>query len=65
MSTVDPDVVRRLKAREDERFRVAHPRSRDLLERARASMPNGVPMAWLADPATYDHLPVWLTEGTG
>ncbi|TMK45593.1 MAG: aminotransferase class III-fold pyridoxal phosphate-dependent enzyme, partial [Actinobacteria bacterium] len=65
MSSVDPDVVRRLKAREDERFRVAHPHSRDLLERARASMPNGVPMAWLADPATYDHLPVWVTEGTG
>ena len=65
MSTVDPDVVRRLKAREDDRLRVAHPRSRDLLERARASMPNGVPMAWLADPATYDHLPVWVTEGTG
>ena len=45
MSTVDPDLVRRLKAREDERFRDAHPHSRALLERARASMPNGVPMA--------------------
>ena len=61
--SVDTDVVRRLKAREDERFRDAHPRSLDLLERARASMPNGVPMAWLADSGTYDHPPVWVTEG--
>src|SRR5512132_3805512 len=65
MPTVDADVVRRLKAREDERFRDAHPRSLDLLERARASMPNGVPMAWLADSGTYDHPPVWVTEGRG
>jgi len=63
--SVDADVVRRLKGREDERFRDAHPRSLDLLERARASMPNGVPMAWLADPGTYDHLPVWVAEGKG
>ena len=52
MPTVDADVVRRLKAREDERFRDAHPRSLDMVERARASMPNGVPMAWLADDAS-------------
>src|SRR6266498_2647799 len=61
--SVDADVVRRLKAREDELFRHAHPQSLDLLERARASMPNGVPMAWLADSGTYDHTPVWVTEG--
>jgi glutamate-1-semialdehyde 2,1-aminomutase len=65
MPTVDAAVVRRLKAREDEWFRDAHPRSLDLLERARASMPNGVPMAWLADSGTYDHPPVWVTEGRG
>jgi glutamate-1-semialdehyde 2,1-aminomutase len=65
MSTVDSDVVRRLKAREDERFRDAHPRSLELLDRASASMPNGVPMAWLADPGTYDRPPVWVTEGKG
>jgi glutamate-1-semialdehyde 2,1-aminomutase len=65
MSTVDREVVRRLKAREDRRFRDAHPRSLELLERAGRSMPNGVPMAWLAHPDTYDHPPVWVTEGKG
>jgi hypothetical protein len=65
MSTVDRDVVRGLKAREDERFRDAHPRSIELLKRASESMPDGVPMAWLADPGTYDHPPMWVTEGKG
>jgi glutamate-1-semialdehyde aminotransferase len=65
MSTVDRDAVRSLKAREDGRFRDAHPRSLQLVKRASESMPHGVPMAWLADPGTYDHSPVWVSEGRG
>ncbi|HZD79104.1 MAG TPA: aminotransferase class III-fold pyridoxal phosphate-dependent enzyme, partial [Actinomycetota bacterium] len=61
----DPGRIAELKGREDERFRAEHPRSLELLARARASMPNGVPMAWLADPGTYDHPPVWALDGHG
>ncbi len=28
-------------------------------------MPNGVPMAWLAAPDTYDNPPIWAAEGAG
>ena len=46
-SGVDRDRVRALKQAEDARFAAAHPRSAALLERGRAVMPNGVPMAWM------------------
>ncbi len=62
---VDPARILELKRREDQRFASAHPRSLELLARAGSSMPNGVPMAWLADPDTYDHPPVWAVEGAG
>jgi glutamate-1-semialdehyde 2,1-aminomutase len=42
--------------RELERFRATRPRSLQAIERARASMPNGLPMAWMAadnDQAVY------------
>ena len=45
--TVDRRLVKALKDREDATFRARHPKSIALLERGRASMPNGVPMAWL------------------
>jgi glutamate-1-semialdehyde 2,1-aminomutase len=65
MTGADPDVVLRLKAREDARFRDAHPRSIELTERGGESMPHGVPMAWLADANTYDHPPMWAAKGKG
>jgi glutamate-1-semialdehyde 2,1-aminomutase len=65
MTGADPVVVRRLKAREDARFRDAHPRSIELTERGSGSMPHGVPMAWLADANTYDHPPMWAAKGKG
>jgi glutamate-1-semialdehyde 2,1-aminomutase len=65
MTGVDPDVVRRLKALEDARFRDAHPRSLELTERGMASMPLGVPMAWLADANTYGNPPMWAAKGSG
>ncbi len=45
--------VRSVREREQRRFAELRPLSRELLERARASMPNGVPMAWMA--TLYDH----------
>ena len=34
-----------------------------LLERARTSMPRGVPMSWMDD--LYEHPPVWVSHGKG
>ncbi len=61
--TVDRDLVRSLKNREDARFRDEHPRAAELLERGRRVMPNGVPMAW--HRGSYHHLPPWVVEGHG
>ncbi len=62
-SSVDRERVRALKEAEDARFHAEHPRSAALLERGRAVMPNGVPMAWLV--GSYHHLPMWVAEGRG
>ena len=51
----------RAQGAEDARFLAEHPRSAALLERGRAVMPNGVPMAWLV--GSYHHLPMWVAEG--
>lgn len=61
----DPDRARlaRLRARELERFAARTPGSRALLERARASMPSGVPMAWMA--GLYRHPPLFAVRGAG
>jgi glutamate-1-semialdehyde aminotransferase len=60
---IDPARVTALKAREDARFAGEHPRCRALLERARASMPNGVPMSWMV--SYTEHPPVFVVEGHG
>ena len=62
-SGVDRERVRELKNVEDARFAAAHPRSAALIERGRAVMPNGVPMAWQV--GSYHHLPMWVAEGKG
>jgi glutamate-1-semialdehyde 2,1-aminomutase len=62
-SGVDRARVKSLKDAEDERFLAEHPRSAALLARGKASMPNGVPMAWLV--GSYHHLPMWVAEGRG
>ena len=59
----NPDRVRELKNREDERFREARPRSAALWKRALASMPNGVPMAWMR--VSYHHEPLWVARASG
>ncbi len=48
---------------ENARFVAERPRSVALQERARGSMPRGVPMAWMDD--LYDHPPVWVSHGGG
>ncbi len=63
MSIPDRARIKELKDREDARFLAEHPRSAALLQRGRASMPNGVPMAWLV--GSYHHLPPWVVEGRG
>jgi glutamate-1-semialdehyde 2,1-aminomutase len=61
--TVDRALVRELKNREDAIFRERHPRSIALRERGRASMPNGVPMAW--HMSSYHDLAPWAADGHG
>jgi glutamate-1-semialdehyde 2,1-aminomutase len=47
-SQIPRERLRTLREREVERFAELRPRGRRLLERAKASMPNGVPMTWMA-----------------
>jgi len=58
-----PQRIADLTARETARFTQARPRSAELLERARASMPSGVPMAWMR--GLTHHAPVFVAEGHG
>jgi glutamate-1-semialdehyde 2,1-aminomutase len=51
-----------LHASELERFRSGRPRSLALIERARAHMPNGVPMAWMVSD---NDQPIYLDHGRG
>lgn len=57
------DRISTLRRREDAAFVERRPRSRALLERARRSMPNGVPMSWMAE--LYEHMPVFVASGEG
>jgi glutamate-1-semialdehyde 2,1-aminomutase len=57
------DHVRRLREREAARFAELRPRSSAQLERARASMPNGVPMSWMV--TLHDHPPIVVEGGRG
>ena len=51
-----------LHASELDRFRTGRPRSLALIERARAHMPNGVPMAWMVSD---NDQPVYIDHGQG
>ena len=62
-SQVPRERVRALRDREARRFTELRPRGTQLLDRARASMPNGVPMAWMA--TMYDHPPIVVKSGSG
>jgi glutamate-1-semialdehyde 2,1-aminomutase len=52
-----------LKQREDAAFVAARPRSAALLERARRSMPLGVPMSWM--DFLFDHPPMFVDSADG
>jgi glutamate-1-semialdehyde 2,1-aminomutase len=60
---VDLGRVDELWQRESARFAREHPRCLELRERARARMPHGVPMSWMA--SYFAHPPVWVDEGHG
>lgn len=55
--------VKELLAQENARFVADHPRSIALRERARSSMPRGVPMSWME--SLYEHPPVFVESGQG
>ena len=60
MPPIDRDHLRRLMEREQQRFVRTHPRSQALFERARASLPGGVPMNWMSKwPGRF---PVFVAE---
>src|SRR6267154_2256358 len=59
---IDSHKVRELHDRELKKFVGTHPRSLALLERARAHMPNGVPMAWMV---IDQEIPVFVSHGEG
>jgi glutamate-1-semialdehyde 2,1-aminomutase len=60
---IDRGWVLALKQREDARFDDTHPRSLELGERARKSMPLGVPLSWMS--FLYDHPPLFVDAATG
>jgi glutamate-1-semialdehyde 2,1-aminomutase len=55
---IDLDRVSNLKRQEDARFVDEHPKSLALRERARTTMPLGVPLSWMA--FLYDHPPLFV-----
>ncbi|MFQ5876167.1 MAG: aspartate aminotransferase family protein [Acidobacteriota bacterium] len=63
MTTIDRRRLEAALAREDERFVAEHPRSRELFERARKSLLDGVPMNWMVRWAGA--FPVFVREGSG
>jgi glutamate-1-semialdehyde 2,1-aminomutase len=60
---IDLERVSRLAEVEEARFVAERPRSMSLLDRARATMPRGVPMSWMDD--MWEHPPIWVAEGSG
>ena len=60
---VDAGRVAELWQRESARYAREHPRCLELRERARRSMPHGVPMSWMT--SYFAHPPVWVAAGHG
>ena len=60
---IDRAGLARLMAHETAQFRAHTAKSRALVERATQSMPDGVPMGWMA--GLYPHGPVYVTSGDG
>ena len=60
---MDAERVSNVREIEETRFVAERPRSMRLLERARATMPRGVPMSWMDD--MWEHPPMWVEKGSG
>ena len=61
--SISRERIAEIKSREDVRFAGAHAKSRAALDRARQSMPHGVPMSWMTD--LYNHPPMFVAEADG
>ena len=61
---VDLERVHTIEQEEQQRFVAERPRSSALHERARRSMPSGVPTTWVGS-LNFPHPPVWVTEAHG
>jgi len=60
---INRDTLKRLTVIEHERFLKAHPKSGQLFEQGKATMPGGVPMSWMAKwPGAY---PVFVESAKG
>ncbi len=54
MREIDRDHLKKLNAKEEERFLALHPKSGELFKKAKEVMPGGVPMSWMAKwPGAY------------
>jgi glutamate-1-semialdehyde 2,1-aminomutase len=63
MRTINRDHLKKLNAKEEERFLALHPKSGELFEKAKEVMPSGVPMSWMAKwPGAY---PVFVDSARG
>ena len=60
---IDRRRIRELTERELARFTVERPRSTELIGRARACMPQGVPNGWMTE--LFGHDPLWIDRGEG
>jgi glutamate-1-semialdehyde 2,1-aminomutase len=63
VTPIDREQLNGLREREGRRFVEQRPRGMELVERARSSMPNGVPTAWMA--FLYEHPPIVVDRGSG
>jgi glutamate-1-semialdehyde 2,1-aminomutase len=62
LGDLDRSRIDELRAKELARFREARPRTLAMVRRARAHMPNGTPMAWMASD---NDQPVYIDHGQG
>jgi glutamate-1-semialdehyde 2,1-aminomutase len=62
-AVIDRNHLDAVEARENARFVAERPKSMALLERARRTMPRGVPMSWMDD--LFEHPAVFVARGQG
>lgn len=63
VSQISRERIGTLREREAQRFAELRPRGAEALERAKASMPNGVPVSWMA--TLYEHPSIVVQRGSG